>query len=901
MDRFFLSVKHIPFFLLISVVISIAQSTGENERINDLFTDSFNNVLRSTEDEFSVKTYWERLPLIKDDFIVNDFDKDVGAKMHNPDIAIDENGNYGIVWIDERNGLKYIYAQFYNINDEKIGKNIKISKRPIYVENRPVIACNPKGDFVVIWLENHSYILAQRLNYNGEKIGDNFNIYSDYYSGIKNISAVLNNDGSFLAAWYNKTFEPNERTGIFSRKFDADGNPTHTDLIINDVDKMPFSVGRNFLAGDYNGNFVITWSADFNNHIRAFLQQLDSSGYKIHNNIMVSDTSSVGGHTNASVAATGDGHFLIVTDEMFKIFYKDGYFTSEQKDFDFSLHTNIIGEMSVDLKNNYFFFLTKELIENNYYVLQIEKNGEYIKSSKLITNEGESIKAQYLSISNIYGNNLYITYTKQDVREPACFIQKYKSDFTPVNNSRKINDDKNNSSSQLDPLVYYNSQGYSIIIWKDRRNGMYELYGQVFDPNNQPIGANILINDVPDSYFYVNNMEICSLSDGTFVVAFIKNRLLYLQKIDISGKKIGNNISLKNGHYYNNYHIKAQVNDNDEILICYYGREYNYNLTKIFLIKLNNGLQPISPLTKIMESKDNIIFSPISVSINKNFDIFVTWANYDIGYGKKYEKIYGLFFTDEGAVNSDTLIINMGRNINYRSIDNRAEDMENFIVAWSGVYGNVYIKRFYNDSLIYKNFYYTGSFSFYPPKIALFKNRKAYITWGFYANVFGCYINDIVKYDRVNTLYRYKLKKHLAYDPDIDNSAAIFNDKLLFAYESNKNGETGFDIWANVQKLEYMDFEEEPVRKPVNDDALYQNYPNPFNRRTKIPFKIYSYHHVKIALYDVLGREVKVLLNKSLDKGFYKIELDASNLPSGLYFCRLQAFNTKVIKMLLVK
>lgn len=46
---------------------------------------------------------------------------------------------------------------------------------------------------------------------------------------------------------------------------------------------------------------------------------------------------------------------------------------------------------------------------------------------------------------------------------------------------------------------------------------------------------------------------------------------------------------------------------------------------------------------------------------------------------------------------------------------------------------------------------------------------------------------------------------------------------------------------------------------------------------------------VKLVVYDILGREVSVLVNEQNDGGFYEVKFDASGLSSGVYFCRLQA------------
>ncbi len=83
---------------------------------------------------------------------------------------------------------------------------------------------------------------------------------------------------------------------------------------------------------------------------------------------------------------------------------------------------------------------------------------------------------------------------------------------------------------------------------------------------------------------------------------------------------------------------------------------------------------------------------------------------------------------------------------------------------------------------------------------------------------------------------------------------------------------------------------------------LYQNYPNPFNPSTEINFDIIKNGNVKIVLYDILGRVVNELLNTTLQAGKYKVDFNAENYASGIYFYRITTDKfTDVKKMLLLK
>jgi len=71
--------------------------------------------------------------------------------------------------------------------------------------------------------------------------------------------------------------------------------------------------------------------------------------------------------------------------------------------------------------------------------------------------------------------------------------------------------------------------------------------------------------------------------------------------------------------------------------------------------------------------------------------------------------------------------------------------------------------------------------------------------------------------------------------------------------------------------------------------SLQQNYPNPFNPITKIKFFIPHSEIVQIKVYDILGREVKTLLSEFKSTGSYETEFDATGLPSGVYYYRIQS------------
>lgn len=83
---------------------------------------------------------------------------------------------------------------------------------------------------------------------------------------------------------------------------------------------------------------------------------------------------------------------------------------------------------------------------------------------------------------------------------------------------------------------------------------------------------------------------------------------------------------------------------------------------------------------------------------------------------------------------------------------------------------------------------------------------------------------------------------------------------------------------------------------------LAQNFPNPFNPGTKIIFALPIESSVRLTVYDIIGREVAVLVNEMKLAGYYSVSWDASAMPSGIYFYRLRAGQfTETKRMILMK
>lgn len=120
------------------------------------------------------------------------------------------------------------------------------------------------------------------------------------------------------------------------------------------------------------------------------------------------------------------------------------------------------------------------------------------------------------------------------------------------------------------------------------------------------------------------------------------------------------------------------------------------------------------------------------------------------------------------------------------------------------------------------------------------------------------------------------------------------------------NYSTDFDVWSGDQYLWVIEADPQTSVERVDvmptTNYLAQNYPNPFNPSTTISFNILNAGLVNLTVYDMLGREVAVLVNDILSAGTYNVNFDASKLNSGVYMYKITSGSfQQTKKMMLIK
>ena len=128
--------------------------------------------------------------------------------------------------------------------------------------------------------------------------------------------------------------------------------------------------------------------------------------------------------------------------------------------------------------------------------------------------------------------------------------------------------------------------------------------------------------------------------------------------------------------------------------------------------------------------------------------------------------------------------------------------------------------------------------------------------------------------------------------------SSLFNPSTDYVYgiSINENGAWACGNSSNIFTNASITSVEEEQQLIPESISLYQNYPNPFNPSTRISYNLPQASFVTIKIYDILGREVKTLLNEFKPSGKYEITLNASDLSSGIYFYTLRVGNNIISK-----
>ncbi|MCJ7555224.1 MAG: T9SS type A sorting domain-containing protein, partial [Ignavibacteriaceae bacterium] len=145
--------------------------------------------------------------------------------------------------------------------------------------------------------------------------------------------------------------------------------------------------------------------------------------------------------------------------------------------------------------------------------------------------------------------------------------------------------------------------------------------------------------------------------------------------------------------------------------------------------------------------------------------------------------------------------------------------------------------------------------------------------------------------------------------PEILPGVIVSSGNFYVRVDSTFPGQFNFNFLVSVDGWPYWSDSAKVIVTGIEDEKqvpltfrLEQNFPNPFNSFSVIKYSIPNSSKVIIKVFDVLGTEIETLINEEKPLGTYELNWNAANLPSGVYFYRLQAGDfVQTRKMILLK
>jgi len=222
-----------------------------------------------------------------------------------PAIAMDSHGNFVAAWLSPDGDGDGIYAQRYNSAGEAQGNEFRVNTTTTGTQRHFDLAMDNDGDFVVTWMSQYSTdseVYAQRYNSQGEAQGNEFQVNTTLEGTTNRPVVAMDSTGNFVVVWYNN---PGGNWNIYARRYNSAGEALGNEFQVNTTTEGQQS--RPGVAMDSTGNFVVVWYSQSDG---VYAQRYDNSGNAQGNEFHVG-SGSPGSHTSALVKMNAAGYFLV--------------------------------------------------------------------------------------------------------------------------------------------------------------------------------------------------------------------------------------------------------------------------------------------------------------------------------------------------------------------------------------------------------------------------------------------------------------------------------------------------------------------------------------------------------------------------------------------------------------
>ncbi len=610
-----------------------------------------------------------------------------------PNVEFLSDSRVVVVWEDTRLESA-VYGQIYNTDLSAAGDNFKISPDDAgKVFWSPAIASGTNGTFAVVWEElgiSGSSVFLLLYDADALPSGISINVadlanQSDNQFGPD--VAGLGAEG-YLVGWCDSR---DTDQNIYVQHFDGNGNRIEDNVKVSEGTGN--SVFDLYLTGNPGGYFLALWA---NTGVRSeiLFQAFDATGKISGGNITVSDGLVLGERFSPNAIFRTDGSVLVTfTDTRTAII--DIYAQIINSDFtlsgnNFKLTSGASGAQQnqsgiVRMAGDDFGVLWTDMKNDDgdiYFQRGSGLGNPYGSNLKLNDDAGSSYQAEP-SIGSATNGNVITAWvdgrSTGGLKGINIFGQFLDPDGQKVGGNFLVNDDFSGTAVvQAEPACDISSSGKAVIAWRDRRNGVDDIYAQIYDPSGDPSGANFKVNQ---ETMPCSNPRVAVMNNDMFMIAWqieVEARsYVKFQLYNAQGTETGSNILIP---------VDTSLNhqlDFDIAVNPYFGIyaiawiNQNNTDTEVYSMMIGPDGVPASPV-KIISDMANLGFDYVSVDMDSDNSYVVAWSDMRSGVRRSY-----LSFVDAGTTVFPNQLISQNAGIAREQEPSIAINGRTWFASWS--------------------------------------------------------------------------------------------------------------------------------------------------------------------------------------------------------------------------
>ncbi|MBX7047299.1 MAG: T9SS type A sorting domain-containing protein [Ignavibacteria bacterium] len=481
----------------------------------------------------------------------------------------------------------------------------------------------------------------------------------------------------------------------------------------------------------------------------------------------------------------------------------------------------------------------------------------------------------------------------------SCFIFPHIS-YSQLVSDFKVNTDAS-TYNQNNSKIGVDKDGNFVVVWEDkRRSGYSDVYFQRFNMSGAMLGENTKINY---TNYLCGSPEIVMKSNGNFFVCWYEYNgsanKIKLKYFNNTGDSLSNTINFIDNLINQAAYYSLGLSQEGSLIVSW--TELPFTVYFQRFDSTGNKIGGNVAATDTVRDKSNS-----TLCIRNDGSFIICYEESRLGGGRNVKA--KLFDKNGNSILTTNVNDSIGVHDQYTNPSVSADSLGRFCVAF-----NMYDFNANSNSVLYQLFNKDGSkkgnnvdfgsSGFEQYSAIVFKKTNGEMLLSYRAGVPRIYMrktdssgNHLGNQFQVSTEFPSALQYYTDYE--------VSNNRVITTWTDTRYG--NLDVFCNIRSYINPDSTVgiHNISTEIPEDfKLYQNYPNPFNPETTIKFDVKKAGHVRIKVFDVLGKERLVLLNENFVSGSYELKYNFSAFASGVYFYIL-FYNNNIMddkKLILVK